>query len=65
MIVTDNRTRHLVRLADCRAGDVIDICGEPAVVTVDGNAVVLKDGTYADRDYDDMVEKIDAEVVVK
>ena len=51
-----------IRYGDLKPGDVFDACGEPAIKTVDGRAVVLRDGNYVFRDPLDTVKKLDAAV---
>ena len=64
MKIVDERGKRLLRFGDLFAGDVFEICGDPAIKCVDDKAVVLTDGNYVDIEANTHVTIIDAEVVI-
>ena len=64
MRVIQNINDPCIRFVDLKPGDVFNACGDAAIKTVDGKAVVLKDGNYVSRLPNDLIVPMKAEVII-
>lgn len=64
MKIAHEHEKTMVRFSQLEPGAVFDACGDPAIKCADGDAVVLRDGNYVHREPSDVVELLDAEVVI-